>query len=178
MGLNVLLDVETKYAMAMSKSIYGADVLIHDAEEFPQASLTSAVVQPGQEVSIAVVPSVISSRASIRSIPVIERQCYFADEEKLRATRKYSLNSCLAECRVDFILSKCHCLPFFYPEIPSVENKDRQCGLSDVGCLRMYRSECKCAVFVASFLIAILHPPLRFHSDFLQHAATGRNAGF
>lgn len=141
MGLNVVLDVETQHSLAMSKSIYGAEVLIHDAEEFPQASLTSAVAQPGRELSMAIVPSVIVSKESIRSLPVAERVCYFADEEKLRATKKYSLNSCLAECRVDHIISKCNCLPFFYPELPDIEKKHRQCGLRDVACLRNYRSE-------------------------------------
>lgn len=141
MGLHVLLDIEREHSLAMAKPIYGAEVLIHDAEEFPQASLTSAIAQPGQELYITIVPSVINSKASIRSTPVSERQCYFSDEQKLRATRKYSLNSCLAECRVDYILSKCKCLPFFYPEIPAIETKHRQCELSDVACLRKYRSE-------------------------------------
>lgn len=143
MGLNVLMDVEMEHSLAMSKPIYGAEVLIHDAEEFPQASLTSAVAQPGKEVYMSVVPSVINSKVSIRSTPVSARQCYFSDEQKLRATRKYSLNSCLAECRVDYIVSKCSCLPFFYPEIPAIEAKYRPCELSDVACLRRYRSEYK-----------------------------------
>lgn len=141
MGLSVMIDVEQQQSLAMAKSIYGAEVVIHDAEEFPQRSLISAVAQPGRDLSLGIVPSVIVSKSTIRSVPIADRSCYFADEEKLRATRKYTLNSCLAECRVDHILSKCGCLPFFYPEIPAIENKYRQCGLRDVACLRMYRCE-------------------------------------
>lgn len=141
MGLNVLIDPEVNETLALSKAAYGVEVLIHDAEEFPQASVSSAIAQPGTDVIMSIVPSVISSKPAIRSLPVVERQCYFADEQKLRAARKYSLNSCLAECRVDYIVSKCDCVPFFYPELPAIQNKYRQCGLADVSCLRQYRSE-------------------------------------
>lgn len=141
MGLNVLLDVEKQHSVAFSKSVYGADVLIHDPEEFPQASLSSAVVQPGREVSLTVVPTVIDSKRIIRDLPVAERKCLFSDEKKLRATAKYSVNSCMAECRVNFIIEKCNCLPFLYPETPAIENKNRQCELSDVTCLKNYRSK-------------------------------------
>lgn len=141
MGLNVLMDPETTQSLALAKSAYGIEVLIHDAEEFPQASVSSAIGQPGTEVIMSIVPSVISSKPAIRSVPVQERQCYFADEQTLRAARKYSLNSCLAECRVDYIVAKCDCVPFFYPDLPAIQDKYRQCGLNDVACLRTYRSE-------------------------------------
>lgn len=141
MGLSVLLDIETEHSMGMSKPIYGAEILIHDPEEFPQASLTSAIAQPGYEVDISVIPSVITSKQAIRDLPVNERICWFGDEVRLRATRKYSLNSCLAECRVDYIAAKCNCLPFFYPELPAMMNKYRQCSLRDTACLRQHRSE-------------------------------------
>lgn len=136
MGLNVLLDIETKHSLGMAKPIYGAEVLIHDAEDFPQASLTSGIAQPGHDMDMAIVPSVIISKPAIRGVPVDVRQCYFADEEKLRATQKYSQNSCMAECQVNYIISKCSCIPFFFPEPPSIGNKYRQCVLNDVDCLR------------------------------------------
>lgn len=128
-------------SLGMSRTVYGLEVLIHDAEEFPQASITSAVAQPNNEVILSITPSVISSKAAIRDVPVTERQCYFSDEIKLRATRKYTMNSCLAECRVDYIVRKCNCLPFFYPDIPEIQNQYRQCGMGDVDCLRKYKGE-------------------------------------
>lgn len=158
MGISALIDVEQQHSLAMAKSIYGAEVVIHDANEFPQRSLTSAVAQPGRDLSIAIIPSVTISRETIRSLPVAERNCYFADEEKLRATRRYSLNSCLAECRVDHIIAKCNCLPFVYPEIPAIENKYRQCGLMDVACLRTYRSEWTICSRYIRCLITIYRP--------------------
>lgn len=167
MGLNVLMDPETTQSMALAKSAYGIEVLIHDAEEFPQASVSSAIAQPGTEVIMSIVPSVISSKPAIRSVSVQERQCYFADEQRLRAARKYSLNSCLAECRVDYIVAKCDCVPFFYPDLPAIQDKYRQCGLNDVACMRMYRSEYNLHLFtslncnlcaLAAFLSSIQPP--------------------
>lgn len=141
MGLHVLIDAETEQSLSLAKSLYGVEVLIHDAEQFPQASVTTGIAQPGQEVIMSIVPQTMTSRPSVRDVPFAERQCFFSDEVKLRATQKYSLNSCLAECQVDFIIAKCDCVPFFYPEIPLLINKYRQCGFTDVACLRKYRSE-------------------------------------
>lgn len=87
MGLNLVLDAETQQSLGMSKSLYGIEVLIHDAEDFPQASVTSGIAQPGRELTLSIVPSVISSTPNLRGVSVSERQCYFSDEQNLRATR-------------------------------------------------------------------------------------------
>lgn len=131
-----MMDSQPHESLGLARTVHGLEVLIHDPEEFPQASISSAVAQPNMEVILSITPSVINSKAAIRDIPVIERQCYFEDEVKLRATRKYTMNSCLAECRVDYIVKKCNCLPFFYPDIPEIQHKYRQCGFSDVVCLK------------------------------------------
>lgn len=125
----------------MSKSFYGVEVFVHDPEEFPQTNGPSAIAQPASSTIVSIVPSVITSRSTLRSVPVEERQCYFADEIRLRATRKYSLISCLAECRVDFIASRCNCVPFFYPSVRDIRDKYRLCTLSDVDCLQKYKGE-------------------------------------
>ncbi|GAB0097885.1 sodium channel protein Nach [Sergentomyia squamirostris] len=139
-GLHIVVDIEPESSVAMTRNYYGIEVMVHDAEEFPQSSVTTAVAQPGQEVVIAVKPSVVSSRPSVRGVAVKKRNCYFNDEYKLRATKKYTLNSCIAECRVDTIVKKCKCLPFFFPDISTFANEYRQCDLHDVDCLRNYRS--------------------------------------
>lgn len=130
------MDSQAHQSLGMSRTVYGLEVLIHDPNEFPQASITSAVAQPSAEVILSITPSVINSKATIRDVPVNERQCYFEDEVKLRATRKYTMNSCLAECRVDYIVKKCNCLPFFYPDIPEMQNRYHQCGFGDINCLK------------------------------------------
>lgn len=139
LGLAVLLDPEVNETLALGKSFYGVEVFVHDPEEFPQTNGPSAIAQPASLTTVSVVPKVITSRATLRTVPVDERQCYFPDEIKLRATRKYSLISCLAECRVDFIASRCNCVPFFYLNVTDIRKKYRPCSLADVTCLKKYK---------------------------------------
>lgn len=135
-GLNIRIEVEKESYVAYSKSFYGAKILIHDPEDFPQTSVTTSIGQPGYDLTIAVLPSVIVSEPGIRGLSQLQRNCLFEDEvttlikiilfliimflitrqKKLRTTNKYSFQSCMNECTVDTILSKCDCLPFYYPE--------------------------------------------------------------
>lgn len=143
LGLEVVLDVERHEALALSKPFHGVEVLIHDPEEFPQGSTALSVAVAGGSALLAVVPTVTTSRESLRSVALEERQCYFPDEKKLRATNKYTLTSCLAECRVDFVVAKCNCTPFYYPDLPRVNGVTlRNCGLRDISCLRRFRGGC------------------------------------
>lgn len=115
-GLNIRIEVEKEEYVAYSKSFYGAKILIHDPEDFPQTSVTTSIGQPGFDLNIAVLPSVIVSEPGIRGLSQLQRNCLFEDEAKLRTTNKYSFQSCMNECTVDTILTKCDCLPFYYPE--------------------------------------------------------------
>lgn len=143
-GLNVRIDIERDEYVAYSKSFYGAKILIHDPEDFPQASVTTSVAQPSFDVTIAVLPSVIVSEPGIRGLSQHQRNCLFDDEQRLRTTNKYSFQSCMNECTVDTILSKCDCVPFYYPEsdIRVYAKRYRQCSLHDVKCLRDNRRGC------------------------------------
>lgn len=116
-GLQARIEIEKESYVAYSKSFYGAKILIHDAENFPQTSVTTTTIgQPGYDLTIPVIPSVIVSEPGIRSLSEKQRNCLFDDEQKLRTTNKYSFQSCMTECTVDTILNKCDCLPFYYPE--------------------------------------------------------------
>lgn len=55
-------------------------MLIHDPEDFPQAAVTTAIGQPGYDLAIAVIPSVIVSQPQIRGLPQLQRNCLFEDE--------------------------------------------------------------------------------------------------
>ncbi|XP_037044653.1 sodium channel protein Nach-like [Bradysia coprophila] len=137
-GLSARIHVDKESYVAYSKSFYGAKVLIHDPEDFPQTEVTTSIGQPGYDLAIAVLPSVIVSQPQIRGLPQLQRNCLFEDEKKLRTTNKYSFQSCMNECTVDTILAKCDCLPFYYPEsdIRVYAKRYRQCSLHDVKCLR------------------------------------------
>lgn len=80
-GLNLRIEVEKEHYVAYSKSFYGAKILIHDAENFPQTSVTTTTIgQPGSDLTIAVIPSVIVSEPGIRSLSQKQRNCLFDDE--------------------------------------------------------------------------------------------------
>lgn len=81
MGLNLRIEIEKDAYVAYSKSFYGAKILIHDAENFPQTSVTTTTIgQPGFDLTIAVMPSVIVSEPGIRSLSQKQRNCLFDDE--------------------------------------------------------------------------------------------------
>lgn len=80
-GLNIRIEVERDSYMAYSKSFYGVKILIHDAESFPQTSVTTTTIgQPGYDLTIAVIPSVIVSEPGIKSLAQKQRNCLFNDE--------------------------------------------------------------------------------------------------
>ncbi|CAD7081679.1 unnamed protein product [Hermetia illucens] len=135
-GLILLVNVEEEYYVAPKRQFYGTEIIIHDAEDFPEQTLISAYGQPGDEVSIAVVPSVVVTEESAENLPTSLRFCRFSNEKPLRITKKYSFQSCLTECRADSILKRCGCLPFFFPELSYNQSmRSRQCSLKDIKCL-------------------------------------------
>lgn len=80
-GLNIRIEVERDAYVAYSKSYYGVKILVHDAESFPQSSVASTTIgQPGYDLTIAVIPSVIVSEPGIRSLSMKQRKCLFDDE--------------------------------------------------------------------------------------------------
>lgn len=116
-GLSLLLDTESEAYISPRNSFYGVNVMIHDAEDFPDTSVSHVVVQPGEDVSIAIIPRVIMSNPEVRTLPPAQRNCLFYDEQPLRASDRYSYQSCMVECVVDTMLRLCGCIPFFYPQL-------------------------------------------------------------
>lgn len=143
-GLDALIRVDPDAYTAYTKSYYGATIMIHGSRVYPQAGDKTTFGQPGCDVTIAVIPSVVVSQPAIRDLPLADRNCFFDDERRLRTTTKYTYQSCIAECAVDTILRVCDCLPFYYMEVrlqPFFEGR-RQCTLNDSMCLRDNRREC------------------------------------
>lgn len=79
-GLSVMLDPEITEYIAFRNSYYGIKVLIHEPEDFAESSETTTTAQPGDDVSIAVIPTVVVSRPEIRSLLPKHRDCLFEDE--------------------------------------------------------------------------------------------------
>lgn len=79
-GLSALVLIDPSEYVAYSKSFYGAYILIHGPKDFPQASVTTVLGQPGCDVSISVTPTVTVSQPRIRDVPIERRNCLFEDE--------------------------------------------------------------------------------------------------
>lgn len=142
--------------ISYAKSYYGASILVHGTQVYPQSVDKITFAQPGCDVTVAVMPSVVVSEPAIRDLSLDKRNCFFDDEvscigsrwersvmsgipqRKLRTTTRYTFQSCIFECAVDTILLICNCLPFYYAEVrlrPFFDGK-RQCTLEDSHCLR------------------------------------------
>lgn len=140
------MDVEPHNYLSAKRFFYGTEIIIHDPEDFPEKSLLTAFSQPGTDVSIAVLPSVVATEKDVESLPVNLRFCRFEYERPLQITKKYSFQSCITECRALTIFKTCGCIPFFYPAMNvSADQKEppRQCNLKDVKCLADNRREMK-----------------------------------
>lgn len=85
-GLDVLFLVGKEDYVSYAKSYFGASVLVHGAERFPQGLDRVTVAQPGSDVNIAVIPSVVVSQDSIRGVGVGQRNCFFNDEVTILLT--------------------------------------------------------------------------------------------
>lgn len=121
--------------------------MIHGSRVYPQAGDKTTFGQPGCDVTVAVIPSVVVSQPPIRALSLSDRNCFFDDERRLRTTTKYTFQSCISECAVDTILDVCNCLPFYYMEVrlkPFFDGR-RQCTLRDSACLRDNRRKKDCA---------------------------------
>lgn len=85
-SLEVLLRVSMSQYVAYTRSYYGVSVLIHSPEDYPQASATTTVAQPGCDVILAIIPSVVVSEPTVRTLAIKQRNCFFEDEVKLPLT--------------------------------------------------------------------------------------------
>lgn len=137
-GLDAVIFVEPDAYTAYTRSYYGVVVMVHDPQSYPQANDKATFGQPGTDVTIAIVPTVLISQPAIRGLSLADRQCIFDDERLLRTTTKYTYHSCISECAVDTILQICDCLPFYYMDVGLKRffAGRRQCTLTDSICLR------------------------------------------
>lgn len=76
----MLINVESTEYVSYSKAYFGAAILVHGAQDFPQGADKATVGQPGMDLTVAVIPSVVVSEKSIRVLALNQRNCYFDDE--------------------------------------------------------------------------------------------------
>lgn len=90
--------------------------LIHPPNELPasfeQIRLNS--MRFGAAIDIIIKPQVIETDEALRKFTPSERDCYFANEKKLKYFKIYTKQNCYSECASDRALEKCKCVLFHY----------------------------------------------------------------
>ncbi|XP_033606268.1 sodium channel protein Nach isoform X3 [Cryptotermes secundus] len=136
-GLTVVLNTGQLEYFAPLDPLYGIRAVFHDPDDFPDAGLQMALIEPQRLVSVMLEAQVVESMSDVRWISVQNRQCWFDDEVAVVHTSpKYSYYNCLTECRMKAFQDKCGCIPFFYPLF---NDSSHVCTLQDTECLRQYR---------------------------------------
>ncbi|XP_024941934.1 pickpocket protein 28 isoform X2 [Cephus cinctus] len=135
-GLAVALNVETKYYRGSIRPYVGASILIHRPFDYAEVDLQSTVVEDDTELAIILSGTIVESVKSVRDLTLERRNCWYSDEMKLRITNRYSFESCVTECKLNYIIKLCECAPFYYPKI---YDKVRTCGLMDSTCIWTYQ---------------------------------------
>lgn len=79
-GLDAIINIDPSAYMSYAKSYYGASILVHGTQVFPQAVDKITFAQPGCDVTVAVIPSVVVSEPAIRDLALEKRSCFFDDE--------------------------------------------------------------------------------------------------
>lgn len=88
-GLSVVLDAEMGEYVSFRNSYYGIKVLIHQPDDFGDSSNVLTTAQPGDDVSVAVIPTVMVSTPDVRKLPPDLRDCLFEDEVKTNDSLKF-----------------------------------------------------------------------------------------
>jgi len=64
--------------------------------------------------SVKIIPVVTECSPEVRGLDMSTRNCMFPDEHRIKYFQTYTLQGCLIECRMNWLISKCGCHPYFY----------------------------------------------------------------
>lgn len=95
--------------------VQGFKVALHTPGEVPQPSQHYFRVPLGQEVLVAVRPTLRQTSANLLRYAPHERQCFRDDEGGLQFFRQYTQRNCELECLANRTLEVCGCVKFGMP---------------------------------------------------------------
>ena len=90
------------------------------------------------------------SDPAVKAMSLSRRKCLSHDENfnllphdqareyKPKYFAHYTMQGCIMECRANYALEKCGCLPYYYPEFKDGSNKTKNgtmCNLEQLPCL-------------------------------------------
>lgn len=136
MGLVIILDAAVDSYYCSSTNSLGFKVLFHTPTETPKISNFGFFVTPGQEIRAVVEPKINDASQMIRSVPIKQRQCFFASEGNLTYFRTYSKKNCEMECESYLIAQYCGCVLYYMPKI---YDDIKICSRQDASCYEKIR---------------------------------------
>lgn len=111
-----------------------ASFSLHSSFELPNAyaSTDDCDFDFQKSVTVSIVPEVVTTDESLRSIEPKNRNCFFDGEKELKFLRTYSKVNCEMECISDLAMQNCNCTPFYF-----VRNESTPvCYLNDLKCIK------------------------------------------
>ena len=101
-GLTLMLDSHSDLlsASSISDDFEGFLAVINDNKQFPMTNQKSVLIRPGQHNLVSIDAKRVSAKKEIRKYQPDKRNCYFYDENPLKAYTNYSQLNCIIECRV------------------------------------------------------------------------------
>lgn len=97
------------------ENIQGFKVLVHQPGEQPRVTNSFIRVPLNSEVSVALKPQMVTTSEGLRDYTPARRNCLFKSERSLRYYPVYTMKNCQMECRANFTISYCGCVPFYMP---------------------------------------------------------------
>ncbi|KAG8245420.1 hypothetical protein J6590_106721 [Homalodisca vitripennis] len=92
-----------------------ATVILHSPAEAPTLSHPSIYVRTDCLTTISIVPEIKTTKEELRRWDPTLRGCFFEDERPLQYFQYYTEKNCDLECGSNASLSRCGCVPFYYP---------------------------------------------------------------
>uniref|UniRef100_A0A182IVP7 Sodium channel protein Nach n=1 Tax=Anopheles atroparvus TaxID=41427 RepID=A0A182IVP7_ANOAO len=141
-GLTVVVDIGEAYYTPSERFTHGIEVFVHRSFDFPDYSDYTSVVQRGWETDVSILPTLVSSSQSLRSLPIERRGCAFSDEGNSSTAIPYTYSNCMNECEQRYIAGVCKCIPLFREVVElQAEFKVPICGFRDLECLLKVKHE-------------------------------------
>ncbi|XP_034248711.1 sodium channel protein Nach-like [Thrips palmi] len=111
-------------------------VMVHDRTKFPaveQAVAFSTEVKT--DFSMAVAYSITEAADDLKQLPFKDRNCLFSNEAKLETALQYSQPECITECRMQHVVDRCGCRPYYMEIYGERSASVPQCRFSQLPCL-------------------------------------------
>ncbi|KAK4879332.1 hypothetical protein RN001_007478 [Aquatica leii] len=112
-GLTLVLDADIQNNYCSSSNSVGFKILISNPVEMSLVKNYGIHVPTMYQSVISLKPSVSDGKKSLQHESYMNRWCYFNQERFLKFFKTYTFRNCITECRVNYTLEKCNCIPYY-----------------------------------------------------------------